>query len=316
MPFVEANGIRHHYVERGTGPLVLLLHGFPETSHTWRHQIEALAAAGYRAVAPDVRGYGETDAPRDVRDYMMRVLVADAAGIVEALGEKQAVVVGHDWGASIAWECARARPEVFRAVAAMSVPLPLRPPAPPTAIFAKRFPGSFFYMLYFQEPDRPERELEADPRRTLRLIYLAASGEAAIPGQGFAFKPPGAGLLEGMVDTPVLPPWLTEQDLDALEAAFRRSGFRGPLNRYRAMDLDWAEGEGEGAGDRPVTVPALFVAGDRDMTVVLAKNALDRMKEHVPALRRTLLIPGAGHWIGEERPREVNDALLAFLRQL
>jgi len=314
VPFVEANGIRHHFVEKGTGPLVLMLHGFPETSHTWRHQIDAVAAAGYRAVAPDVRGYGETDAPRDVKDYLLRTLVDDATAIVRALGEKQAVVVGHDWGASIAWECARTHPESFRAVVAMSVPLPMRPPAPPTAIFAKRFPGSFFYMLYFQEADRPEKELEADPRRTLRLIYQAASGEAATPGQGFAFKPPGAGLLEGMADTPVLPPWLTEHDLDVLEAAFRRSGFRGPLNRYRAMDLDWAESEA--TADRPVTVPALFIAGDRDMTVILAKNSLDRMQERVPQLRRVLMIPGAGHWIGEERPREVNDALVAFLRQL
>jgi pimeloyl-ACP methyl ester carboxylesterase len=314
VPFVDANGIRHHFVEKGTGPLVLMLHGFPETSHTWRHQIDAVAAAGYRAVAPDVRGYGETDAPRDVKDYLLRILVDDAAGIVKALGEEQAVIVGHDWGAAIAWECARMRPEVFRAVVAMSVPLPMRPPAPPTAIFAKRFPGSFFYMLYFQEADRPEKELEADPRRTLRLIYFAASGEAATPGQGFAFKAPGSGLLEGMVDTPVLPPWLTEHDLDVLETAFRRSGFRGPLNRYRAMDLDWAENEA--TADRPVTVPALFIAGDRDMTVILSKNAFDRMKEQALQLRRVLMIPGAGHWIGEERPREVNDALVAFLRQL
>jgi pimeloyl-ACP methyl ester carboxylesterase len=314
VPFIEANGIRHHFVEKGTGPLVLMLHGFPETSHTWRHQIDALAAAGYRAVAPDVRGYGETDAPRDVKDYLLRILVDDATRIVEALGEKQAVIVGHDWGAWIAWECARMRPEVFRAVVAMSVPLSIRPPAPPTAIFAKRFPGSFFYMLYFQEPDRPEKELEADPRRTLRLIYHAASGEAETPGQGFAFKPPDAGLLEGMLDPPVLAPWLTEHDLDVLEAAFRRSGFRGPLNRYRAMDLDWADGEA--TADRPVTVPAVFIAGDRDMTVILSKNAFERMKERVPQLRGVHLIPGAGHWIGEERPREVNDALLAFLGQL
>ncbi len=206
------------------------------------------------------------------------------------------------------------RPDVFRAVAAMSVPLPIRPPAPPTAILAKRFPGSFFYMLYFQEPDRPEKELEADPRRTLRLVYYAASGDAQTPGQGFAFKAPGAGLLEGMVDTPVLPPWLTEHDLDVLAAAFRHSGFRGPIHRYRAMDLDWAESEG--TADRPVTQPALFIAGDRDMTVILAKNALERMKERVPQLRPIVMIPGAGHWIGEERPREVNEALLAFLRQL
>jgi pimeloyl-ACP methyl ester carboxylesterase len=312
MGEVEANGLRHHYEEQGRGPLVLLLHGFPETSYSWRHQLPALAADGWRAVATDVRGYGGTDAPTDVKDYRLTELVADAAGIVAALGEKTAVVVGHDWGASIAWECARLRPDVFRAVAALSVPLTPRPPASPTAIFAKRFPGSFFYMLYFQQPDIPERELEADVRRSLRLIYYAACGDTPSPGLGFAFKAPGAGLLEGMTDPPALPAWLTEDDLDILTAAFRHSGFRGPLHRYRAMDLDWADSEG--SDDVRVSVPALFIAGDRDMTVILASNALERMKESVPDLRRTVMIPGGGHWIGEERPREVNEALVGFLR--
>jgi pimeloyl-ACP methyl ester carboxylesterase len=314
VPTVRAHGLAHHVVDEGKGPLVLLLHGFPESSHAWRHQVRALAAAGYRAVAPDVRGYGATDAPAEVKDYRLSELVADAAGIVEALGETQAVVVGHDWGASIAWECARMRPEVFRAVAAMSVPLTPRPPAPPTSILAKRFFGSFFYMLYFQEPGVAERELEADVRRSLRLIYYGASGDTPSPGLGFAFKAPGAGLLEGMIDPPVLPAWWSEGDLDVLAASFRRSGFRGPLHRYRAMDLDWVEGES--AADRKVEVPALFVAGDRDMTVMLASNALERMKDHVPNLRRSLIIPGAGHWIGEERPEEVNAALLGFLATL
>ncbi len=312
MPFVSANGLRHHVVDEGRGPLVLLLHGFPETSHAWRHQVRALAAAGFRAIAPDVRGYGETDSPADVRDYRLSVLVDDAAGIVEALGEKRAVVVGHDWGASIAWECARRRPEVFHAIAAMSVPFTPRPPAPPTSILAKRFFGSFFYMLYFQEPGVAERELEADVRRSLRLIYYGACGETQSPGLGFAFKPPGAGLLEGMVDPPILPAWWSEADLDVLTASFQRSGFRGPINRYRAMDLDWAENEA--LADRKVEVPALFIAGDRDMTVMLAASALERMKEHVPQLRRELIIPGAGHWIGEERPEQVDAALLGFLR--
>jgi len=294
--------------------MVLLLHGWPETSYTWRHQIPALAAAGWRVVAPDVRGYGGTDAPADVGAYRLTELVADAAGIVEALGEKQAVVVGHDWGASIAWECARQRSDVFRAVAALSVPLTPRPKGPPTAILGKRFEGSFFYMLYFQQPGVAEAELERDVRRSLRLIYYAASGDAQTPGLGFAFKAPSAGLLEGMIDPPTLPAWLTERDLDVLAESFRRSGFRGPINRYRAMDLDWAENEATSAAK--VTVPALFVAGDRDMTVMLASNAIERMKESVPDLRRVVMIPDAGHWIGEERPAEVNEALLAFLRAL
>jgi pimeloyl-ACP methyl ester carboxylesterase len=244
----------------------------------------------------------------------MRELVADEAGLVEALGERQAVVVGHDWGASIAWECARRRPDVFRAVAALSVPLTPRPPAPPTAVLGRRFLGSFFYMLYFQQPGVAEAELEADVRRALRLVYYAACGDTASPGLGFAFKPPGAGLLDGMIDPPSLPAWLTERDLDALAATFRRSGFRGALNRYRAMDLDWEAGKDDPAATAPITVPAAFIAGDRDMTLMLTHNAVERMREQVPDLRRVLLVPGAGHWIGEERPAEVNEALLGFLR--
>src|SRR5262249_10202657 len=148
--FVTANGIRHHLVEQGTGPLILLLHGWPETWYSWRHQLPALAEAGYRAVAPDVCGYGQTDAPADIARYRMRELVADAAGIVEALGEREAVVVGHDWGAGIAWHSGFLRPDRFRAVAAMSVPFVGRPPAPPVTIFRERFAGAFFYMFYFQ----------------------------------------------------------------------------------------------------------------------------------------------------------------------
>jgi pimeloyl-ACP methyl ester carboxylesterase len=314
MPLVQANGIQHHVVEAGAGPLVLMLHGWPETSRCWRHQIDAIANAGFHAVAPDVRGYGDTDAPADVAAYRMTVLVADAVGIVEALGEKQAVVVGHDWGASIAWECARRRPDVFRAVAALSVPLTPRAKAPPTEILGKRFDGSFFYMLYFQKPGVAEAELERDVRRSLRLIYYAASGDAKTPGVGFAFKPPGSGLLEGMVEPPALPAWLTPEDMDSLAGAFERSGFRGPLNRYRAMDLDWSETEATGAS--PVTVPAIFIAGDRDMTVMLASNAIERMREMVPDLRRVVIIPEGGHWIGQEKPTEVNEALVGFLRSL
>lgn len=315
--FVTANGIRHHVVEQvaqGKRPLVLLVHGFPEGWRSWRHQLAALSDAGYRAVAYDVRGYGQTDAPADVAAYAMRQLVSDAADLVEALGEERAVVVGHDWGASIAWHCALLRPDRFRAVAALSIVYTGRSPAPPIAIYRKRFEGQFFYMVYFQEPGVAEAELEADVRRSLRLIFYAASGEAP-PAPGFAGKSAGAKLLDGMTDPPTLPSWLSEAELDAYAADFARTGFRGPLNRYRCMDSDWADlVELAGA---TVSVPALFVVGDQDMSFKLrGVDAIVQMRAAVPDLRDAVILPGAGHWIQQERPAETNAALIAFLRHL
>jgi pimeloyl-ACP methyl ester carboxylesterase len=310
--FVEANGIRHHLVEQGSGPLVLLVHGWPESWYSWRHQIGALADAGYRVVAPDVRGYGQTDAPPAIHDYAMRTLVEDAAGIVRALGEEKAVVVGHDWGAVIAWHCALLHPEVFRAVAALSIPLPQRSIVPTTVAFRKRFEGQFFYILYFQEPGVAEAELEADVRRSLRLVYYAASGDAPV-GPGFFGKPAGAKLLDGMADPPVLPAWLTEKDLDFYAGEFARTGFRGGINRYRNMDGDWEDLAP--VGTAPVTVPAIFVAGARDMAV-MRPDAIEAMRRRVPDLRSVLVIPDEGHWIQQEAPAQVNQALIGFLRGL
>jgi pimeloyl-ACP methyl ester carboxylesterase len=312
--FLQANGLRHRVLEAGSGPLVLLLHGFPEGAHSWRNQLPALAEAGYHAVAPDVRGYGWTDAPADVASYRMRELVADAAGLVEALGEERAIVVGHDWGAQVAWHAALLRPDRFRAVAALSVPLGPRPPAPPTAILRKRFEGVFFYMLYFQQPGVGEAELEQDVRRSLRLMYFAASGDSS-PVPGFVGKPAGAKLLDGMIDPEVLPSWLTAADLDAYAAAFTHAGFRGALHRYRNMDRDW-EDLADVAGAK-VAIPALFIAGEKDMVIAMTgPDTFPKMKERVPDLRDVVLIPGAGHWVQQERPLETNRALLPFLKSL
>jgi pimeloyl-ACP methyl ester carboxylesterase len=300
-------------VEHGTGPLVLLLHGWPEGWYSWRHQLSALGDAGYRAVAPDVCGYGQTDAPLEVSRYAMRELVADVVGLVDALGERDAVVIGHDWGANIAYSCALLHPDRFRAVAGLSVPLLGHPPAPPLAILRKRFEGTFFYMLYFQEPGVAEAELDADPRRSLRLIYYAACGDAPQP-LGFFGKPVGAGLLAGMIDPPALPPWLTEEDLDFAAAEFARSGFRGGLNRYRNMDRDWTELAA--LADTKVKVPAVFISGERDLSLVLRPDAIEATRKRAVDLRAAVIVPGAGHWIQQERPAETSAALLAFLAGL
>ena len=200
------------------------------------------------------------------------------------------------------------------ASAALSIVYTGRPPAPPIAIFRKRFEGKFFYMLYFQEPGVAEAELEADVRRSLRLIYYNASGDVP-EASGFAARPGGSTFLDGMIDPPTLPAWLTERDLDVCAADFAHRGFRGPLNRYRCMDRDW-EDLSELAGAK-VLVPALFVAGDRDLSFKLrGPDAIAQMRAAVPDLRDAVILPGAGHWIQQERPAETNAALLSFLRQV
>ena len=297
--------------EAGEGPPVLLLHGFPELWYSWRHQLPALAAAGYRAVAPDVRGYGGTDAPEAIDSYTMLDHVADAVGVLDALGEESAVIVGHDWGAPMAWHGALLHPERFPAVAALSVPYTPRPPAPPTQLMKRLFQDRFFYMLYFQEPGLAEAELEADVRRSMHLMLYDASGDA--PRSGWqARRPKDANLLDEMRDPERLPPWLTEADIDYYTAEFERTGFRGGLNRYRNMDRDW-EQSAHLAG-ATVQQPALFVAGERDG--VLRFTGTDAMKASVPNLRNVVILPGCGHWTQQERPAEVNSALIEFLKAL
>ncbi len=308
---IDANGIKMHIAEAGQGPLVLLLHGFPELWYSWRHQFPALADAGYHAVAPDVRGYGQTDAPPEIDSYTMRNHAADAVGVLDALGEKTAVVVGHDWGAPIAWHCALLYPERFPAVVALSVPYIPRSPAPPTQLLEQMFADNFFYILYFQMPGVAEAELEADVRRTMRILLYNASGEGPQDTR-LMQKPKDAKLLDGMPDPERPPSWLAETDLDYFTAEFERTGFRGGLNRYRNMDRDWEELP-QLAGAQ-VQQPALFITGDRDL--VRTFSSVDPMKASVLNLRDVVTLPACGHWTQQERPAEVNAALIEFLREV
>jgi pimeloyl-ACP methyl ester carboxylesterase len=308
---VAANGINIHIAEQGSGPLVLLLHGFPELWYSWRHQLPALAEAGFHAVAPDLRGYGQTDAPQPVESYSMRNMTADAAGILDALGVEQAVVAGHDWGAPIAWHCALMYPERFSAVVALSVPYTPRGGSPPLQALKRIFADRFFYILYFQEPGRAEAELEADVRRSMLATLYGWSGDAPA-GAAVAPKPKESRLLDDVREPQSLPPWLSEADLDYYVAEFERTGFRGGLNRYRNMDRDWTElAHLQGA---KVEQPALFIAGENDP--VLRFTRVDPMTAHVPDLRKTVLLPGCGHWTQQERPAKVNHELIEFLRSL
>ena len=314
--FVETNGIRMHIAEAGEGPLVVMCHGFPESWYSWRHQLVALAEAGFHAVAPDQRGYGQTDAPEAIEAYTQLHLVGDIVGLVDALEEEQAVVVGHDWGAPVAWNTAILRPDRIRGVAGLSVP----PNAwsgkiPPTEGMKQRFGDTFFYQLYFQEPGKAEAELEADVRRTMRMLLYTASGDCP-PNPAAAELPKTAGFLDAMQDPgDDLPAWLSEADLDVFTGEFERAGFRGGLNWYRNIDRNW-ELMAAFNGKR-VAPPALFVSGDRDLVVsLMGPDWREQMQRAAPNLRDAVMIPGVGHWTQQEASEAVNDAMIAFLRGL
>src|ERR1700730_15647339 len=318
---VEANGIHLHIAEQGEGPLVILCHGFPESWYSWRHQLAALSAAGFHVVAPDMRGYGRSDRPEAIEQYTLLHLVGDMVGLLAALGAEQAVIAGHDWGAPVAWHAALLRPDRFRGVIGLSVPYRPRTSVVPTSVMPQR-DDALFYQLYFQKTGAAAAELERDPRET--ILQLLFSGSGAVPR-----RPPGAadasrqasatgdvgmvprdgGFLSRMVKPAALPHWLSEADIDFYAGEFARSGFRGGLNWYRNIDRNWellapfAKAQ--------VTGKALYVAGDRDLVVAFRgmDQLLPNLVNFVPQLRRTIMLPGCGHWTQQERPTEVNMAM-------
>jgi pimeloyl-ACP methyl ester carboxylesterase len=313
---IQANGIQMHVAEAGEGPAVLLCHGFPESWYSWRHQLVALANAGYRAIAPHMRGYGLTDKPEAIDQYTLLHLTGDMVGVLDALELKQAAIVGHDWGAPVAWHSALFRPDRFPAVVGLSVPFRPRGPARPTTVMPQT-DDAIFYQLYFQQPGVAEADFEKDVRATIRGILFANSGDAdpAVVGQTFMVPKKGGGRLGHDHQPAVLPAWLSEADVDVYAAEFRKSGFGGPLNWYRNVDRNWELlAPWNGAS---IAVPALYVAGDRDL--VLAFRGMDQLlpnlKQFIPKLDQTIILPGCGHWTQQERPAEVNAALLAFLKK-
>ncbi|MGH7374769.1 MAG: alpha/beta fold hydrolase [Candidatus Rokuibacteriota bacterium] len=310
---VETNGIRMHVTEQGTGPLVLLCHGFPESWYSWRHQLRALADAGFHAVAPDMRGYGQTDRPAEIDQYTLLHLVGDMVALVEALGAESAAIAGHDWGAPVAWHAALLRPDRFRAVIGLSVPFRPRGSARPSTMMP-RTDDAVFYQLYFQAPGVAEAELERDVRDSIRRLAFTGSGDG--PGSSLGMVPRAGGFLSQTTNPESLPSWLTEADIDFYTAEFSRAGFRGGLNWYRNIDRNW-ELLAAFAGAR-VTAPALYVVGDRDLVVSFPgmDQLIPNLSKFVPNLRRTIMLPGCGHWTQQERPKEVNAAMLDFLKGL
>jgi epoxide hydrolase A/B len=319
---IKTNGIQMHIAEQGSGPLVLLCHGFPESWYSWRYQLKALSDAGFHVVAPDMRGYGQTDRPDAIDQYTLLHLVGDMVGVLDEMGEQNAVIAGHDWGAPVAWHCGLIRPDRFRAVIALSVPYRGRGPVRPTTVMPHT-DSALFYQLYFQTPGVAEADLERDPKATIRRMLYGASGDGprgagnpweAGPNVGMVDRK--TGLLGGMSDPEELPSWLTIADLDYYASEFARTGFHGGLNWYRNIDRNW-ELLAPYAGAK-VMVPALYVAGDRDLVVKFpgSEQILANLATTVPQLRKQIMLPGCGHWTQQERATEVNAAMVEFLKSL
>jgi pimeloyl-ACP methyl ester carboxylesterase len=313
---VETNGIRIHVAEQGTGPLVILCHGFPECWYSWRHQLGALAKAGFRAVAPDLRGYGRSDRPEEVEKYTVLHDIGDMVGLLDTFGVKQAVIAGHDIGATVAWQAALLRPDRFKGVIALGPPFRTRAfgggSVPPTTLMPRN-ETAVFYQLFFQTPEA-EAGLGRDIRRLFRSQFTSLSGD----------RPPsaGGGFAAGMVprkgallaDPASLPAWITESDIDVYVAELTRSGFHGPVSWWRNIDRSWElMAAFDGAA---ITVPALYIAGDRDMLVTVFQQDIAKQSSFVPKLRPMMMLPGCGHWTQQERASEVSAAMIDFVRSL
>jgi pimeloyl-ACP methyl ester carboxylesterase len=312
---VATNGVELHVAVAGPseGPPVILCHGFPELWYSWRHQLAALGDAGYRAFAPDLRGYGGSSAPREVADYGSDKLTGDLCGLLDHYGYDKAAFSGHDWGAMVVWEMGRLHPERVSSIYAMSVPYSSAP-GPPTEIFRHIFGDKFFYMLYFQDVGPAEAEFDENPRLYVRTMLYSAGGEGMAKGRALVGDAPAAGtrFLDILQPAPdALPAWLTEHDVDVYTEGLKRSGLFGPLSFYRNLDANWGRSK-----DLPAslyTMPTGFLTGSLDPVVIMQPHGVDVMKEQLPDFRGATVVDGAGHWVQQERPAETNAALLSFL---
>lgn len=310
---VETNGIKLRVAEMGQGPLVILVHGWPESWYSWRHQIPAIANAGYHVIAPDMRGYGASDKPANVDDYDVKHLAGDITGLIDAMGESQAILIGHDWGAIATWNTVLLHPDRFKAMIAMSVPNGGRAAAAPLAGMRKTFGENFYYILYHQEPGVAEKEYDSDPRALLSRLYTSKDTPTEPPVITDPKRSAG-GWIPRLGKPKELPRWLTQQDLDYFVSQFQQAGFRGGVNYYRNFDRNW-EITPELAGAR-IKVPVAFIAGEDDIVIRGAKaDALrTQMSRVADDLRAVTLVPGAGHWVQQEKPDEVNAFVLDFLK--
>jgi len=301
-----------HVVEAGTGTPVVLAHGFPELAYSWRHQVPALAAGGCRVIAPDQRGYGRSSRPDAIEDYDIEHLTGDLLGLLDELGETRAVFVGHDWGSMVVSSLALLAPERVSGIVNMSVPFLPRAPMPPVQMMRNAFADSFFYIVYFQDPGVADADLAADPARTMRrLLADLAQPEGSVPDPA-VFANDGRGFVDRLPEPEGLPTWLTQDELDHYVSEFSRTGFSGGLNWYRNMDRNWTLTE-RVAGAR-VQMPSLFIGGKLDPVLAMTppESFLDSLTDH----RGTVIVDGGGHWLQQQKPDEVNTALLNFVRDI
>jgi pimeloyl-ACP methyl ester carboxylesterase len=310
--FAEVNGIRIHYVDEGQGPLVILLHGVPYLWYAWRRQIPALAAAGYRVIAPDHRGFGQSDRPAAVEAYDSSQTAGDVVGLMAALGETSAVIVGHDLGAYTAQMAAMVRPDLFRGLAMFNSPVPRRGKAKPMDTLRAIQKGKTHYQVYFQQPENPDRELGSDPRKTMRSLLYSVSGSAVGAERWRPFMEPGESFLDTLTDPKDLPSWLSARALDYYVDEYTRTGFTGMLNHYRCRDRSWEiTAFLDGA---VVRQPSMFIGGAADPTLEFLRGAYEQLETYLVGLRNKVLLSGVGHDAPEEQPDTVNELLLEFLQ--
>jgi pimeloyl-ACP methyl ester carboxylesterase len=304
--YATINGIRYHYAEAGTGPTVVMLHGFPELWYSWRHQLKALAEAGYHAVAPDLRGFGESEVTADTEDYSLLNHAKDVKALIDHLGVKEAVFVGHDWGANLMWALPMVYPDMITALIGLSIPFypEVRDPDQIKAFGSGKFNK-------FSEPGATEAEFEADPQRFFRLFFYGLSGDApkGLVDTLFLSKTIGPKLLDGFPEPPQLPSWLSQEDLDYYVAAYKKTGMTPALGFYRNMKRNYQQLKD--IYKNKLSQPALFIGGAVEPAVHF--GSLEPMKAAMPNLRKTVLLPECGHWLQQERAEEVNKEIIAFL---
>jgi pimeloyl-ACP methyl ester carboxylesterase len=309
---VETNGVQLRVIDAGEpgAPVVVLAHGFPELAYSWRHQIPALAEAGYRVLAPDQRGYGGSSKPVAVDAYDIAELSADLVGLLDDIGAERAVLVGHDFGGVVAWTAPLLHPDRFSGVVGLSFPPVPRPRVPTTQAFRKVFGDNFFYILYFQEPGPADAELSRDPATTLRRMLAAQTADEAAALRMLAPGPEG--FIDRIPEPGGLPDWISQHEFDHYVDEFTRNGFTAPLNWYRCFDRNWELTATTPAAT--IAVPSLFIGGAADPT--LAYTPRNRVRDVVSGDYREVMIEDAGHWLMEQKPGEVNKILLDYLSRL